>query len=304
MAAMDIRTPQTPQAHTGDDGRWQAVLRRDPTADGVFYYAVRSTGIYCRPTCPARRPKRDRVTYFDAPEAAERAGYRPCLRCCPNEVSVQQQVIARAQHLLETAEPTPSLAELGQALAISPSHLQRLFKRATGLSPKQYAAAQRAQRLKAGLKGGASVTEALYDAGYGSSRALYAAAHGVLGMSPGAYKQGGRGRRIAYALADSPLGRLLVAATEQGLCALRFGQDDALEQELRTEFPHATLAHDPAAVAPYVRAVLAYLAGRQIRIDLPLDVDATAFQRRVWTALRQIPYGETRSYSEVAQMIG
>jgi AraC family transcriptional regulator of adaptative response/methylated-DNA-[protein]-cysteine methyltransferase len=291
------------QPYATDEARWEAVVSRDPAAEGAFYYGVRSTGIYCRPTCPARRPRRDNVVFFDTAEGAERAGFRACRRCEPGQVSARQQMIARVQHLLDTMEPTPSLARLGEAVGLSPAHLQRAFKRATGLSPREYAAARRGRRLRAGLRNGASVTEAMYDAGYGSPRALYEAAPAELGMSPSAYRRGGQGQRIAYAVTESPLGPLLLAATDRGVCVLRFGADVRV-QELRAEFPRATLVHDPAAVAGYTEAVLAYLGGREARLDAPLDVRATAFQQRVWAALREIPYGETRSYSEVARSIG
>ena len=303
--AADPDTAVRPYAN--EDARWQAVLARDPAADGVFYYAVRSTGIYCRPTCPARRPRRDRVAFFDLPADAERAGFRPCRRCHPNEVTGQQQVVARVQELLEEADDNariPTLAALGASVGLSPFHLQRVFKRATGLSPRQYAAARRGARLKAQLRRGASVTQALYDAGYGSSRALYAAVDKELAMSPSSYKRGGAGEHIAYALADSPLGRMLVAATERGVCALRFGDDASLEKELRAEFPQAELVRDPAAVAAYVRAAVAHLEGRQPTLEVPTDARGSAFQQRVWAALRQIPYGQTRSYAQLAQMIG
>lgn len=292
------------QSYPDDATRWQAVLDRDSAADGAFYYAVRSTGIYCRPTCSSRRPKRDKVIFFHSIELAEQAGFRSCRRCRPDEVSAQQHIIARVQHLLEMTEPTPSLAQLGEAVGISPFHLQRVFKRATGLSPKQYANAQRTQRLKTGLRQGRSVTESMYDAGYGSSRALYDAVQEQLGMKPSAYKKGGQGERIVYAIADSPIGRMLIGATEKGICALYLGEDDMLVQELHAEFPRATLVQDSSAVVPYFRAVLDHLSGRRIDLDLPLDVQATAFQQRVWAALRKIPYGQTRSYREVAEMIG
>lgn len=292
------------RSYPDDATRWQAVLDRDPAADGAFYYAVRSTGIYCRPACPSRRPSRDKVVFFDTIESAEQAGFRSCRRCCPDEVSAQQHLTARIQHLLETIEPSPSLAELGEAVGLSPFHLQRLFKRATGLSPKQYATAQRTQRLKIGLRQGRSVTESMYDAGYGSSRALYDTIQEQLAMKPGAYKKGGQGERIVYAIADSPLGGMLIGATEKGICALYLGEDDALIQELHAEFPRATLVADASALAPYVRAVLEHLSGRGMDLDLPLDVHATAFQQRVWAALQKIPYGQTRTYRELAEMIG
>jgi len=287
-----------------DEARWQAVLERDPAADGAFFYGVRSTGIYCRPTCPARRPRRDTVAFFDAPEIAEQTGFRPCRRCYPNEVSVQQHAVAHVQRLLDTTEPTPSLHELGKAVGFSPFHLQRVFKRATGLSPKQYASAQHAGRMKAELKKGTNVTNAMYEAGYGSSRALYDTAREEFGMRPSTYRHGGQGERIAYALTDSPLGRMLMAATDKGVCAVKFGEDASLVHELQAEFPRATLTHDAQSVQPHTRAVLDHLAGRQARLDLPLDLRGSAFQERVWAALRGIPYGQTCSYREVAQMIG
>jgi AraC family transcriptional regulator of adaptative response/methylated-DNA-[protein]-cysteine methyltransferase len=303
----------SPAPWTSDDARWEAVLRREAAADGAFYYAVRSTGIYCRPTCPARRPRREGVTFYTTPEAAAAAGYRACRRCYPDEVAAWQRVVARVQHLLETEEPAPTLAALGAAVGLSPAHLQRVFKRATGLSPRQYAAARRASRLRGALRDGASVTTALYDAGYGSPRALYAAAPDGLGMTPGAYRQGGAGERIAYDVTASPLGPLLIATTEKGVCALRFAREvepagvadeTSLVDDLRRELPRASLERDPQAIAPYADAVRAHLAGRRRRLDLPLDVRATPFQQRVWAALRQIPYGETRSYRAVAEMIG
>lgn len=286
------------------DGRWQAVERRDPAADGLFVYAVTSTGIYCRPTCPSRRPRRENVRFFDGPEAAEAAGFRACRRCEPQAVTTGQRVVAEVARLLQTAERAPSLAELGQAVGMSPYHLQRLFKRATGLSPKQYAAVMAAERLKEGLKQGATVTGALYEAGYGSARAAYDQSGQHLGMTPGAYRAGGAGQRITYACVASPLGSLLVAATAKGLCAVRLGEEADMVAELAAEFPRAELVQDLTVVQPYVEGVLATLVGRDPTADLPLDVRGTAFQQRVWEALRAIPYGQVRSYREVADMIG
>lgn len=283
---------------------WNAVLRRDAAADGTFYYAVKTTGIYCRPSCPSRHARRENVSFHDTSQAAEAAGFRPCKRCQPEAVSPQQQRIAQAMRLLETLEPTPTLPELGRQLGVSPTHLQRHFKRATGVSPRQYAAAHRAQRLRDGLKEGAPVTTASFDAGYGSSRALYEAAKDELGMTPKAYQAGGQGTRIRYAIADSPLGRFLLAATERGICSLRFGEDATLVAELKAEFPKAELEAEETALAPMIAAVQAHLAGRQPQLELPLDVKATAFQQRVWAILREIPYGETRSYQEIARMMG
>ncbi len=292
------------QPYSHDQACWQAVLHRDPAAEGAFYYAVRTTGVYCRPTCPSRLPKRENVVFFDSPDAARRAGFRPCLKCQPDGVSAQRQTVQRVRQILDTAERAPTLAELGRAVGLSPFHLQRLFKRLTGLTPRQYVLARRAERLKARLRDGAKVVEAMYDAGYGSSRALYQAADRHLGMRPSAYKHGGRGERITYTIVDSPLGRMLLAATERGICALRFGQDQAMVQELRKEFPLAHIVHHQEPLSSYVEAVLAHLEGRQARLDLPLDLKATAFQERVWAALREIPYGETRTYRQVAERLG
>lgn len=286
------------------EARWQAVLERDPAADGVFYYAVRSTGIYCRPTCPARRPKPANVSFFASAEGARQAGFRPCLRCQPDQVSARQAAIVEIQRVLESADRPPTLSELGRAVGFSPFHLQRVFKQATGLSPKQYAAAHRARRLRANLNGSCTVIEATYEAGFGSTRAAYQAAATELGMSPGAYKKGGQGQRIAYTVADSPLGRMLVAATVRGVCAVRFGDDESLVAELCAEFPRASLVHDADEVEPHVAAVLEHLVGRRLSLDLPLDLAATAFQQRVWEALREIPYGETRTYAQIAELIG
>lgn len=285
-----------------EDARWQAVLRRDPAAD--FLYGVRSTGIYCRPSCPSRRPKPDNALYFGDPAAAERAGYRACRRCQPNAVSDQTQLVARVKHLLDTQEPAPGLTELGAAVGLSPSHLQRVFKRAVGVSPKQYAVQARAERFKTGLRRGASVTEAVYDAGYGSSRAAYDRRTDALGMSPGAYARGGAGQAIGYVLTDSPLGRMLVAATERGLCAVRFGEDAPLLAELRAEYWGAVLTEDAAGLAERVGAVLAHLNGRPTRLDWPTDAPGSAFQQRVWAAIRSIPPSQTRTYAQLAEMIG
>jgi len=292
------------QNHLTDDERWHAVQSHDATADGRFWYAVKTTGIYCRPSCPARRPRRENALFFDTPEMAARAGYRPCQRCRPNEVDARQQIVARVRHLLETADPTPTLAALAAEVRISPFHLQRVFTRATGVSPKQYAMANRARRLKAGLKRGDRVTDAMYGAGYGSAHALYANIGDQIGMTPSAYRQGGDGERISYTMNGSRLGRMLIAATARGVCAIRFGDDATLLEELRQEFPRADLQHDPPAVGPYVRAVDAYLNASTTPLDLPVDLAATTFQRRVWDALGTIPPGQTRSYRQVAAMIG
>ena len=280
-------------------------MTRDARQDGRFVFAVRTTGIYCRPSCPSRRPRRDSVEFFLDPRQAERAGYRACLRCKPTEISAQAQAVTRARQLLDEAEGVLTLAELGKRVGVSPFHLQRLFKRATGLSPREYQSARRMQQVKQGLRKGDDVTTALYDAGFSSPSRLYEKSHQQLGMTPGAYRSGGAGVTVQYAIVPSPLGRMLVAATPRGLCAVRFGENASeLETELRTEFHAATLVRDEAALRPYLRPLLANLRGEIVTIELPLDVRATAFQMKVWEKLREIPAGETRSYSEVAQAIG
>jgi AraC family transcriptional regulator, regulatory protein of adaptative response / methylated-DNA-[protein]-cysteine methyltransferase len=285
--------------------QWQQVMARDVRQDGRFVFAVRTTGIYCRPSCPSRRPRRDSVEFFLDPRQAERAGYRACFRCKPTEISAQARAVTRARQLLDEAETVLTLAQLSKRVGVSPFHLQRLFKRATGLSPREYQSARRMQQVKRGLRKGDDVTTALYDAGFGSPSRLYEKAGQQLGMTPGTYRRGGAGMTIQYAIVASPLGKLLVAATERGLCSVRFGESAAeLERELREEFSSAQLRREDAALRPYLQPLLAGLRGENATMDLPLDVRATAFQKRVWDALREIPVGETRSYTQVARAIG
>jgi AraC family transcriptional regulator of adaptative response/methylated-DNA-[protein]-cysteine methyltransferase len=285
--------------------QWQQVLARDARQDGRFVFAVRTTGVYCRPSCPSRRPRRESVEFFADPRTAERAGYRACLRCNPTEVSAQAQYVTRARQLLDDAEGVVTLAQLSKQVGLSPFHLQRLFKRATGLSPREYQSARRMQQVKAELRKGGDVTTALYEAGFSSPSRLYENARQQLGMTPGTYRRGGAGATITFSIVPTPLGHMLVAATEQGLCAVRFGESaTGLEQDLRTEFHAANLHRDDTAMRRYVEPLLASLSGDNTTIDLPLDVRATAFQKKVWESLQQIPRGETRSYSEVAREIG
>jgi len=285
--------------------KWQQVVARDARQDGRFVFAVRTTGIYCRPSCPSRRPRRDSVEFFAGPNEAERAGYRACLRCKPTQISAQAQYVTHARQLLDNTEGVVTLRELSQQVGLSPFHLQRLFKRATGLSPREYQSARRLQHVKTGLRKGEDVTTALYDAGFGSPSRLYEKAPQQLGMTPGEYRRGGAGANITFAIAPTPLGRLLIAATERGLCAVRFGDNAAdLERDLRKEFHAAELHRDDTAMRRYVESLLAVVRGEKTTIDLPLDVRATAFQMKVWNKLRQIPRGETRSYGEVAREIG
>lgn len=285
--------------------KWQQVMSRDARQDGRFVFAVRTTGVYCRPSCPSRRPRRDSVEFFTNPNDAERAGYRACLRCKPTEVSSQAQYIMRARQLLDSADGVMTLADLSKRVGLSPFHLQRLFKRATGLSPRDYQSARRMQQVKSGLRHGNDVTTALYDAGFGSPSRLYEKAPQQLGMSPGTYRRGGAGVKITYAIAPTSLGRMLVAATGRGLCVVRFAEDAAeLERELRREFHAAELRRDDAALKLYIETLVAAIRGDNTFVDLPLDLRATAFQMKVWEKLRQIPAGETRTYSEVAHQIG
>jgi len=285
--------------------QWQQVMARDARQDGRFVFAVRTTGIYCRPSCPSRRPRRDSVEFFANPQQAERAGYRACLRCRPTEISAQAKAVMQARELLDGAETVTTLAELSQRVGVSPFHLQRLFKRATGLSPCEYQSARRMQQVKRGLRKGDNVTTALYDAGFGSPSRLYEKARQHLGMTPGIYRRAGAGMRIQYGIVASPLGRLLVAVTPRGLCAVRFGESAGeLERELRAEFHAAEVHRDDTAVRRYLQPLLASLRGERVTLDLPLDVRATAFQKKVWDELKKIPHGETRSYGEVARAIG
>ena len=291
------------------EARWQAVKNRDRHFDGAFVYAVRSTGIYCRCTCPSRRPNRQQVSFFSGPEPASQAGFRACLRCQPDQnlPADRQMELVRAacRHLQEAVDGPPSLTELSAALAVSSGHLQRVFKQQLGVTPRQFADACRQERFKARLKSGWDITDAMYDVGYGSPSRLYESSSDHLGMSPASYKRGGGGARIAYATVESPLGQLLVAATEQGVCAVKIGDHhESLEEELRGELPGAELRQDRPALGEWVTAIVEHLGGQLPNLDLPVDVQATAFQRLVWEYLRNIPYGETRTYQQIAIELG
>lgn len=291
---------------TQEDMYWQAVLERDSRFDGSFVFAVRTTGIYCNPSCAARHPRREHVVFFSRPQDAQVAGFRPCKRCSPNmhetpSVALVQQMC----RYIETHSDEPlTLAVLSKTFHLSPYHLQRLFKRIVGVTPRQYVQAQRMERLKAQLKMGDSVTEAMYEVGFSSSSRLYEQVP-RLGMTPTAYRHGGKGMHVSYTIVDCPLGRLLVARTERGLCAVCLGESDALlEAALLSEYPEATIERNVANLTQEIDVLLRHLQGKQPCLDLPLDVQATAFQQRVWNELRAIPYGETRSYREVAQALG
>ena len=283
---------------------WTAVLARDARCDGTFVYAVRSTGIYCRPSCPARRPRRANVTFFAAPPDAERAGFRACFRCKPRATSSTPVWLARALARLDGDEPV-TLAVLARECALSPFHLQRTFKRLIGVSPRDYRRARRSARFRSLLGASPSVTDAIYTAGYGSSSRAYERSDRELGMTPATYRRGGRGTAIGFTIVTTTAGRLLVATTERGVCAVRFGSADAaLETELRREFPQARLRRLARGRDAWVRAIVGHVERGQPLGRVPLDVQATAFQRRVWQALRAIPPGSVRSYREVAAAIG
>lgn len=292
-----------------DDARWEAVSARDTRFDGQFVFAVSSTGIYCRPSCPSRRPKRERVSFFQLPEAAEQAGYRACLRCQPRKARAADPQLEMAQQvcrLIENSAGEPiTLSRLSEQTGVSSFHLQRTFKSVMGITPKDYAQAWRVNRFKQGVRNGDGITNATYDAGFGSSSRLYEGASAELGMTPATYGKGGRGARINYAVAETPLGHLLVAATMNGVCSVMLGDSAAsLVANLANEFPAAEIQQDEKALRSSVDAVVKHLRNKTPHIDLPLDIRATAFQRQVWEVLRTIPRGETYSYSEVAKAIG
>ncbi len=289
---------------------WRAVQARDASYDGAFVFAVRTTGIYCRPSCPARRPHRENVTFYALPVAAERAGYRPCKRCQPHRAALRdpqavmvQRVCAYIGAHFDDPAGDVTLEALSAQVHVSPYHLQRTFKRLMGITPRQYTEALRVDALKDRLRKGATVTDALYAAGYGSSRGLYERADETLGMTPSTYGKGGAGMTIRYTVVPCALGQVLVAATARGICAVKLGDTaEELEALLGEEFDRADIRCDDDL--GYVEPILRHLDGQEPHLDLPLDIQGTAFQQRVWAALRRIPYGETRTYAEIAAAIG
>jgi len=295
-----------PSAPIDEDAAWAAVTARDRSKDGRFVFAVETTGIYCRPSCPARRPKRENVRFFTTPEEARAAGFRACLRCCPDDDDPSWQRARAARDYLEAhLDETVTLADLADQVGGSPHHLQRTFKRRFGVSPRQYVNARRLERFRRLVREEETVTGAVYEAGFVDGRQLYGQASIRLGMTPGRFRDGGLGVTIRHATVASPLGRLLVGATERGLCAVRLGNSDAeVEEALRREFPRATLAADPDALTPWIEDALARIEGKTPPALPPLDVQATDFQRQVWEALCAIPRGTTRTYGEVAAAVG
>jgi AraC family transcriptional regulator of adaptative response/methylated-DNA-[protein]-cysteine methyltransferase len=291
-----------------DDERWAAVQQRAREADGIFYYSVRTTGVYCQPSCPSRGAKRGNVAFHATRLDAENAGFRPCLRCKPDQPPLaerQAAAVAQACRLIESAPDEPGLETLAQACGMSRFHFHRVFKAHTGITPKAYAAARRAERLKRELAQAPSVTAAAYDAGFNSSGRFYAASPGVLGMTPLRYRAGGSGEVIRFAVAACSLGALLVASTAKGICSILLGDDpDALVRDLQDRFPKAELIGAEPAFESTVAQVVAFVEAPRIGLDLPLDVRGTAFQQRVWQALRSIPAGRTVGYAELAAQLG
>jgi AraC family transcriptional regulator, regulatory protein of adaptative response / methylated-DNA-[protein]-cysteine methyltransferase len=291
-----------------DDARWEAVRRRDRSADGAFCYAVRTTGIYCRPSCAARLPRRDNVEFHADAAAAEKAGFRPCKRCQPNAqgpLARQAAVVARACRQIEQAEELPRLDELARAAGMSAFHFHRVFKAATGVPPKAYADAHRGRRVRAELKAAGSVTEAIYGAGFNSNARFYESSARLLGMTPSEFRSGGNGATIRFAVGECSLGAILVAATEKGVCAIQFGDDpDALLRNLQDAFPKAQLVGGDKGFEQLVAKVVGFVEAPQRGLDLPLHVRGTAFQQKVWRALRKIKPGKTASYAEIAKKIG
>lgn len=302
---MNYLALQTDTSANAADAYWAAVLARDRGADGRFVYSVRSTGVYCRPSCPSRRPRRENVAFHASPTAAEAAGFRACKRCRPGEADKTATAIAAACRRLDAAEEAPALAELAREAGLSAAHFQKVFKTALGVSPAAYFKARRAEKARAALECGAGVTEAIYEAGFNSAGRFYEASDGMLGMKPSTYRDGAKGERITFAIGQTSLGAVLAASTERGVCAILLGDDpQALLEDLQRRFPKAELAGGDKAYEKLVARVAGLVEHPEKAFDLPLDLRGTAFQMRVWAALRKIPAGKTADYSEVAGMIG
>jgi AraC family transcriptional regulator of adaptative response/methylated-DNA-[protein]-cysteine methyltransferase len=309
MNAMKTMSPlEARAATTTADPRWQSIVGRDRRADSHFVYAVRTTGIYCRPSCPARTARPENVTFHASAAEAERLGFRACRRCRPNEASsptAHAVVVASLCRFIEDADEAPPLAELARRVGMSRWHVARLFKSVTGVTPRAYADACRARRMREALAQGAAVTDALYTAGYNAQSRFYAQSDAVLGMTASRYRRGGADAEIRFAVGQCSLGAILVARSDRGICAISLGDDaDALVRELQDRFPNATLIGGDAEFERWVAKVVGLVEAPRIGLDLPLDVRGTAFQQRVWQALRDVPAGETLSYRELAQRIG
>ena len=291
-----------------DDEKWHAVVTKDPKANGKFYYAVKTTGIYCLPSCPARPALRENIAFYDTPEDAEKAGFRPCKRCWPkgpSKTAVHEAAVAKACRLIETSEEAPSLNKLAKEAGMSDYYFHRVFKALIGATPKEYAMAHRTRRVRQELVKRNSVTEAIYGAGFNSNGRFYAKSTETLGMTPTKFRKGGAGTRIRFAVGECSLGSVLVAVSEEGVCAISLGDDpDSLVRDLQDQFPRAELIGGDHEFEKLIAQVIGFIEAPRARFNLPLDVRGTAFQLRVWQALREIPAGSTVSYTEIAERIG
>ncbi len=291
-----------------DEDRWAAVVHRDARADGVFYYSVRTTGVFCRPSCASRLARRDNVRFHPTTGEAEAQGFRPCKRCRPTEASLAVQraeAIARACKLIEEAEESPDFDAVARQVGMSRFHFSRVFRSVTGLSPKAYALAHRANRVREQLRKSATVTDAIYESGFNSNGRFYATSDRMLGMTPRDFREGGANTQIRFAIGETSLGSVLVAASEKGVCAILFGTDlTALAEDLQGRFPKARLVGGDRAFEKWVAKVVGFVEAPRLGLDLPLDIRGTVFQRRVWKALQEIPIGSTLSYSDVAKKLG
>jgi AraC family transcriptional regulator of adaptative response/methylated-DNA-[protein]-cysteine methyltransferase len=295
-------------AATASDPRWTAIVTRDPEADGTFFYSVKTTGVYCRPTCAARTARPANVEFHLSTADAERAGYRPCKRCNPDQPSLaerQTALVSELCRLIENAEQVPSLERLAGRAGMSTYHIHRVFKAVMGLTPKAYATAHRAKRVRAELDRSGTVTEAIYQAGYNSSGRFYEKSNQILGMTPTDYRSGGENTEIHFAIGGCSLGSILVATSERGVCAILMGNDpDKLAENLRDRFPQANLVAGDAMFEQLVAKVVSFVEAPGLGLDLPLDIRGTAFQQRVWQVLQEIPSGKTTSYTDIAKCIG
>lgn len=300
-------TPHSPTSNDSDP-RWLAVLARDPAADSQFVYAVKTTGVYCRPSSPSRLPRIENVEFFDTAEQAEAAGYRASKRAAADQTLVAEHhaaLVTKACQIIEQADTVPALNQLAEHVGLSPFHFHRVFKAATGLTPKAYASAHRARKMRKQLEGGGSVTDALYEAGFNSNSRFYESSNGVLGMKPGEYRAGGANTEIRFAVGQCSLGAILVAQSTRGICAILLGDDpDALVRDLQDKFAQAHFIGGDHDFEQLIAKVVGFIEAPAIGLDLPLDLQGTAFQERVWQALRSIPVGTTASYAEIAVMIG
>lgn len=308
MTTTHAKQHRLPRTAVADDPRWARIVARDRTADGHLWYSVTTTGVYCRSSCPSRAANPKNVQIYDTLEAAKASGFRPCRRCNPEGPSIDDEnaaIVARACRLIESSEEEPSLAELAEAVGRSPTYFHRLFKAIAGVTPKGYAAAQRAAKVRQGLESSSSVTEAIYDAGFNSSGRFYEKSTDMLGMTPTRYRSGGANEEIRFAVGQSSLGAILVASSKKGVASILIGDDpDELVRNLQDRFPNARLVGGDKDYESLVARVVGLVEAPGLGLDLPLDVRGTAFQQRVWQVLREVPAGQTLSYAEVARRIG